>query len=115
MEHRGERIETVVTDEDGNEKIEITWAQPPSISGSFIDTSISVEDELLADAWDEIRAMRDTYLKRVDIHQGVLRYNTLTETQQAELATYRQALLDITDEDTPDDAIANMPVKPEWV
>ena len=115
MEHQGTKIETVVTDEDGNETIEVTYENPPSISGPFTDTSISVEDELLADAWDEIRAMRDTYLKRVDIHQGVLRYNTLTETQQAELATYRQALLDITDEDTPDDAIANMPVKPDWV
>ena len=114
MEHRGERIETVVTDEDGNEKIEITWAHPPSISGSYYDDTITDADKL-ATAWDEVRAIRDTYLKRVDIHQGVLRYNTLTETQQAELATYRQALLDITDEDTPDDAIANMPVKPEWV
>ena len=41
MEHRGERIETVVTDEDGNEKIEITWAHPPSISGSYYDDTIT--------------------------------------------------------------------------
>ena len=114
MEHQGTRIETVVTDEDGNETIEVTWENPPSITGPFYDESVTDEDRL-ADAWDEVRAMRDTYLTRVDIHQGVLRYNTLTETQQAELSTYRQALLDITDEDTPDDAIANIPVKPEWV
>ena len=114
MEHRGERIETVVTDEDGNEKIEITWAHPPSISGSYYDDTIT-DAAKLAPAWDEVRAIRDTYLKRVDIHQGVLRYETLTATQQAELAVYRQALLDITEEGSPEEAISNMPVKPEWV
>ena len=114
MEHRGERIETVVTDENGNETIEITWAHPPSISGSYYDETITDEDRL-ATAWDEVRAIRDTYLKRVDIHQGVLRYETLTATQQAELAVYRQALLDITEEGSPEEAISNMPVKPEWV
>ena len=114
MEHQGTRIETVVTDEEGNETIEVTWELPAGVSGPYYDESITDADRL-ATAWDEVRAMRDTYLRRVDIHQGVLRYDTLTATQQAELATYRQALLDITEEDSPEEAISNMPVKPEWV
>ena len=79
------------------------------------DLDFSEDADKLATAWDEVRAIRDTYLKRVDIHQGVLRYETLTATQQAELAVYRQALLDITEEGSPEEAISNMPVKPEWV
>ena len=114
MEHQGTRVETVVTDEEGNETIEVTWELPAGVSGPYYDESITDADRL-EDAWDEVRMFRSSLLKRVDIHQGVLRYDTLTESQKAELATYRQALLDITEEDSPDDAWANIPVKPEWV
>jgi len=66
-------------------------------------------------AWEELRARRAMRLKKVDIYQGVLVYNTLTEEQQNELATYRQALLDLpSDYDDPFEAMANLPTIPSW-
>ena len=78
----------------------------------------SLYDETEADAfaWEELRAKRNFRLKRVDVYQGVLLYNTLTETQQTELATYRQALLDLpSDYDDPHEAMANLPTIPSWL
>ena len=67
-------------------------------------------------AWEELRMKRASRLRKVDIYQGVLVYNTLTEAQQTELATYRQALLNLpNDYDTPEEAHANMPAKPSWM
>ena len=74
------------------------------------------ETEADAFAWEELRAKRNFRLKRVDVYQGVLLYNTLTETQQSELATYRQALLDLpSDYNDPYEAIANLPTIPSWL
>lgn len=66
-------------------------------------------------AWEELRNRRKLFLKKVDKYQGVLLYATLTETQQEELATYRQSLLDLTsDYDDPAEAMANLPTRPSW-
>ena len=74
------------------------------------------ETEAVSFAWEELRAKRNFRLKRVDVYQGVLLYNTLTEAQQTELATYRQALLDLpNDYDTPEEAMTNIPEKPDWM
>ena len=67
-------------------------------------------------AWEELRGLRMRRLQKVDTYQGVLLYNSLTEEQQDELATYRQALLNLpNDYDTPEEAHANMPAKPSWM
>ena len=74
------------------------------------------ETEKVSFAWDELRAKRKFRLKQVDVYQGVLLYNTLTEAQQTELATYRQALLDLpSDYDDPYEAMANLPTIPSWM
>jgi hypothetical protein len=66
--------------------------------------------------WDELRGIRDTALLNMDKYQLVIPYAALTQTQKDELATYRQALLDLPNEyDDPDDALANMPSKPTWM
>ena len=66
-------------------------------------------------SWEELRAKRNYRLKLADKFQGVLFYNTLTTTQQTELATYRQALLDITEYATTAEAWANWPTRPDWM
>ena len=64
-------------------------------------------------AWEELRARRAMRLKKVDIYQGVLVYNTLSEEQQNEVATYRQSLLDLPSYyDDPFEAMANLPTIP---
>ena len=107
MEHQATRE----VDEEGN----ITWGNPPSVSGPFYDESITDADRL-EQAWYDFRIERDYLLRKMDVYQGVLLYNTLTEAQQTELATYRQALLDLpNDYDTPEEAMANIPEKPDWM
>ena len=107
MEHQATRE----VDEEGN----ITWVNPPSVSGPFYDESITDADRL-EQAWYDFRIERDYLLRKMDVYQGVLLYNTLTEAQQTELATYRQALLDLpNDYDTPEAAMANIPEKPDWM
>ena len=70
----------------------------------------------MEEAWYDFRIERDYLLRKMDVYQGVLLYNTLTEAQQTELATYRQALLDLpNDYDTPEEAMANIPEKPDWM
>jgi len=67
-------------------------------------------------AWEELRGLRMRRLQKVDTYQGVLLYNSLSATQQTELAEYRQALLNLpNDYDTPEEAHANMPAKPSWM
>ena len=67
-------------------------------------------------AWEELRGLRMRRLKKVDIYQGVLLYNSLSATQQTELAEYRQALLNLpNDYDTPEEAHTNFPTKPSWM
>ena len=105
MEHQATRE----VDEEGN----ITWVNPPSVSGPFYDESITDADRL-EQAWYDFRIERDYLLRKMDVYQGVLLYNTLTEAQQTELATYRQALLDLpNDYDTPEESKANIPEKPD--
>lgn len=66
------------------------------------------EQEYVTDVQDKFRQDRDALLKEVDGYQLVLRYESLTVEQKAELATYRQALLDSTTDWV-------MPDKPTWM
>jgi len=67
-------------------------------------------------AWEELRGRRNTLLKKVDVYQGVLVYETLNDDKKAELATYRQALLDWPgSSDDPSIAWENRPAKPSWL
>ena len=67
-------------------------------------------------AWEELRRRRNFLLKGVDVYQGVLVYETLTDAQKDELANYRQALLDWPDSsDDPSVAWENRPTKPSWL
>ena len=107
MEHQATRE----VDEEGN----ITWVNPPSVSGPFYDETITDEDRL-EQAWYDFRLERDYLLSQMDVYQGVLLYNSLSATQQTELAEYRQALLNLpNDYDTPEEARANIPAKPSWM
>ena len=123
MEHIGEKkveeIEVPIFDEDGNVidiKIEkkISWGLPKGVSGPYYDESITDEDRL-ADAWDEVREHREVLLKKVDVYQGMLIYNSLTKTKQNQLAKYRQDLLDITNISSPEEAMKSFPKTPKWL
>ena len=114
-----EEIEVPVLDEDGNIidiKIEkkVSWGLPKGYSGPFYDETITDEDRL-ADAWDEVRDVRKSLLKVVDVYQGTLLYNSLTKTKQNQLAKYRQALLDITNQKSPEEAMKSFPKTPKWL
>ena len=114
-----EEIEVPVLDEDGNIidiKIEkkVSWGLPNGYSGPFYDETITDEDRL-ADAWDEVRDVRKSLLKVVDVYQGTLLYNSLTKTKQNQLAKYRQALLDITNQESPEEAMKSFPKTPKWL
>tara|TARA_Y100000004_G_scaffold140753_1_gene159993 strand:+ start:801 stop:1010 length:210 start_codon:yes stop_codon:yes gene_type:complete len=66
--------------------------------------------------WDELRGMRDTALLQMDKYQLAIPYSLLTGSQKEELATYRQALLDLPSEyETPEEAEENFPEKPDWM
>jgi len=78
-----------IIDDEGNE----TWELPEGVIGSRIIEY--TEEQLQAEAWIELRERRDMALKQLDVYQGVLLYNSLTEEQQEELTTYRQTLLDL--------------------
>ena len=123
MERQGEKIveeiEVPVLDEDGNIidiKIEkkISWGLPKGYSGPYYDETITDEDRL-ADAWDEVRDVRKSLLRVVDVYQGTLLYNSLTKTKQNQLAKYRQDLLDITNQESPEEAMKNFPKTPKWM
>ncbi len=123
MEHIGEKkveeIEVPIFDEDGNVidiKIEkkVSWGLPKGVSGPYYDESIT-DDNRLAEDWHEIREHRTILLRKVDVYQGVIIYNTLTKTKQNQLAKYRQDLLDITNMDSPEEAMQNFPKAPKWL
>ena len=66
--------------------------------------------------WDYLRQDRNSALRVIDKYQLTLIYAGLTDTQKAELATYRTALLDLPAAyDNPDDCYANFPTKPSWL
>tara|TARA_Y100000004_G_scaffold97310_1_gene108928 strand:- start:215 stop:424 length:210 start_codon:yes stop_codon:yes gene_type:complete len=66
--------------------------------------------------WEEVRGQRDSELLNMDKYQLAIPYSLLTDTQKEELATYRQALLDLpNDYDTPEEAMDNLPEKPSWL
>lgn len=123
MEHIGkkkvEEIEVPIFDEDGNVidiKIEkkVSWGLPKGVSGPYYDESIT-DDDRLANAWDEVRDHRAVLLRKVDVYQGVLLYNSLTKAKQDELAKYRQELLDITNVESPGKAMESFPQSPKWL
>ena len=75
------------------------------------------------EAWNNVRAGRDYWLeKTVDFYQSKpLLYDSLTDAQRTELATYRQALLDFPQNletylngDMPLDYDKYFPVQPEF-
>jgi len=80
--------------------------------------------------WDTVRLERDRLLVETDMWMLADRYNTLTESQQTELANYRQLLRDLPatyfnesdyDEETglgskgANDAADNFPTPPDWL
>ena len=66
--------------------------------------------------WEEVRGKRDSELLNMDKYQLAIPYSLLTDAQKEELATYRQALLDLpNDYDTPEEAMDNLPEKPSWL
>ena len=69
-----------------------TWVVVEGTTCSASDVIMSVEH-----SYDKLRACRDSILEKyVDYYQSKpLLYDSLTDTQKNELATYRQALLDL--------------------
>ena len=66
--------------------------------------------------WDYLRQDRNSALRVIDKYQLTLVYAGLTDTQKAELATYRTALLDLPSAyDNPTDCYTNFPTKPSWL
>ena len=79
-----------------------------------IDGNVTIED--IDVSWELVRAYRDAYLAQADLWVLVDRYNTLTETQQTEITTYRQALRDLPNNYTEaNDAADNFPNPPDWL
>ena len=123
MEHIGEKIveeiEVPILDDEGNitgfriEK-KTSYGLPEGVTGPFYDETITDEDRL-ADAWNEVRAVRKSLLRVVDVYQGMLIYNSLTKAKQDELAKYRQELLDITNVESPSKAMESFPQAPKWL
>ena len=98
-----------IIDDEGNE----TWELPEGVIGPRIIEY--TEEQLQAEAWIELRERRDMALKQLDVYQGVLFYNSLTEEQQQELATYRQTLLDLpSDYDSAEEAHEAFPSVLSW-
>jgi len=65
--------------------------------------------------WGDIYPIRIAYLIASDLWMLSDRFNALTTEQQTELTTFRQALRDITDYDTANDAADNFPTPPDWM
>lgn len=65
--------------------------------------------------WDEVRNERMQYLKQSDALMLVDRFNSLTSEQQNELTVYRQALRDVTQQETANEAYDAIPDMPEWL
>jgi hypothetical protein len=73
-------------------------------------------EEVAAEQAAEIRGTRHILLvDEVDKYAAnALRWADLTSAQQAELSTYRQTLLDITNQETFPESVT-WPTKPDWV
>lgn len=73
-------------------------------------------EEVAAENAGNLRGLRKEILEEnVDKYAANnLRWADLTSAQQAELSTYRQALLDITDQETFPESVT-WPTKPDWV
>lgn len=73
-------------------------------------------EEVASNQAAEIRGERsDILINYVDTYAAnALRWADLTSAQQAELSTYRQALLDITNQETFPESLT-WPTKPDWV
>ncbi len=73
-------------------------------------------EEVAAEQAAEIRGARHVLLvDEVDKYAAnALRWADLTSAQQAELSTYRQTLLDITNQETFPESVT-WPTKPDWV
>ena len=98
-----------IIDDEGNE----TWELPEGVIGPRIIEY--TEEQIQEEAWYELRQRRDMALKQLDVYQGVLLYNSLTEEQQEELATYRQTLLDLpSDYDSAEEAQEAFPSVLSW-
>ena len=98
-----------IIDDEGNE----TWELPEGVIGSRIIEY--TEEQLQEEAWYKLRERRDIALKQLDVYQGVLLYNSLTEEQQEELAIYRQTLLDLpSDYDSAEEAQEAFPSILSW-
>jgi len=66
--------------------------------------------------WEELRGIRDTMLKRMDLYQLAVLWEGLTNTQKTELKNYRTALLDLPqNHEDADTAHDNLPTKPLWM
>ena len=102
---------------DGNIEQEEEYVNPNVTVSYNVGPGHELYDASGADdfAWQEFRERRNQQLKRLDKYQGILFYNTLTETQQSELTNYRQDLLDATDYDTIEEALENWPSRPDWM
>jgi hypothetical protein len=99
-----------IIDDEGNE----TWELPEGVSGPRIIEY--TEEQIQEEAWYELREKRNSALKELDVYQGVLFYNSLTDTQKTELTTYRTALLDLPAAyGNPDDCYTNFPIKASWM
>jgi len=73
-------------------------------------------EEIAAEQSATIRGTRrELLVNEVDIYAAnALRWADLTSAQQAELSTYRQNLLDITNQETFPESVT-WPTKPDWV
>lgn len=99
-----------IIDDEGNE----TWELPEGVIGPRIIEY--TEEQIQEEAWYELRERRNSALKQLDVYQGVLFYESLTDTQKQELIAYRQALLDLpSDYDSAEEAHETFPQKPSWV
>jgi len=82
----------------------------------IFDNEGNVTVESMTVSWDTVRAYRDAYLSQTDLWMFIDRYDTLTEEQQTELTTYRQALRDLpSDYEESNDAADNFPTAPTWL
>lgn len=80
----------------------------------FYDADGNLTVESIEVDWDLVRTYRDAWLKESDLWMLVDRYNTLSEEQQIELIEYRQALRELPDYETANDAADNFPTEPDW-
>lgn len=65
--------------------------------------------------WNEVRDIRFSYLQMSDLWMLADRYAELSVEQQQDLVAYRQALRDITDFETANEAADNFPIPPDWM